>query len=165
MDGGRRSDLHSLIHHLIPWSNLRHPARVWGKRDSRSHVGSANSFRPSCLRRRMRVDMGPEAEVPEGGSKCVSVNQGKYALFRIGGKVYCLANECTHVGGPLCEGLLEDHVVECPLHGSRFDVRSGQVVGPPARVPVRSYQCTVVGGRVSVEVPRRAISARTQRGS
>lgn len=110
-------------------------------------------FQPFCVPRRMRVDMGPEADVPEGGIKCVSVDQKKYALFRLSGKVYCLANECTHLGGPLCEGLIDGHVVECPWHGSRFDIRSGQVVGPPARVPVRSYPCTVAGGRISVEVP------------
>ncbi len=53
------------------------------------------------------------------------------ALFKVGGKVYCLDNSCTHVGGPLCQGTLHGTVVQCPLHGSRFDVRSGQVVGPP----------------------------------
>ncbi|MGQ0796999.1 MAG: Rieske (2Fe-2S) protein [Methanobacteriota archaeon] len=97
--------------------------------------------------------MGPEADVPEGEIRCVSVNERDYALFRVGGKVYCLANKCTHLRGPLCEGLLEDHVVECPWHGSRFDIRTGQVVGPPARTPVRSYECTIANGRTWVEIP------------
>lgn len=119
---------------------------------SRLPIGLAKVFQPSELQGRMRVDLGSEAELSEGGIKCVSVSQGRYALFKVGGKVYCLANSCTHLGGPLCEGFLEDHVVECPWHGSRFDVRSGQVVGPPARTPVRSYPCTIVDGRVSVEI-------------
>ncbi len=100
----------------------------------------------------MRADAGPEAELREGSARCVTINQKKYALFRQGGTVYCLDNRCTHVGGPLCEGSLRDSVVTCPWHGSRFDVRSGEVVGPPARTPVRSYPATVDGGRIWVEL-------------
>lgn len=101
----------------------------------------------------MRADLGAEADVPEGGAKCVAVNNKPYALFKVGGRVYALDNRCTHVGGPLCEGDLEGSIVTCPWHGSRFDVRSGQVVGPPARVPVRSHSVTVEGGRVFAEIP------------
>lgn len=101
----------------------------------------------------MRAEMGAETDVPEGGAKCVTVNAKPYALFKISGKVYCLDNRCTHVGGPLCEGELDGTIVTCPLHSSRFDVRTGQVVGPPARSPVRSYPVTVDGGVVWADVP------------
>ena len=101
----------------------------------------------------MRVNIGPEAELHEGGAKCVTVNQRIFALFKVDGKVYCLDNRCTHLGGPLCEGSLEGAVVQCPWHGSRFDVRSGQVVGPPARVPVRSYEVAIEDGGVWVDLP------------
>ena len=101
----------------------------------------------------MRVDMGPEGDVPEGGAKCVFANQRPFALFKVGGKVYCLENRCTHVGGPLCEGELDGFIAECPWHGSRFDVRTGHVVGPPARNPVRSYPAVIEGGRVWVDLP------------
>jgi len=73
-------------------------------------------------------------------------------LFKVGGKVYCLDNSCTHVGGPLCQGTLHGTVVQCQLHGSRFDVRSGQVVSPPARQPVRSYPVTIEDGKVWIEL-------------
>ncbi len=101
----------------------------------------------------MRREMGSEADVPEGGAKCTSVDQKPYALFKVGGKVYCLDNRCTHLGGPLCQGDVDGSVVECPWHGSRFDVRTGQVVGPPARTPVRSHPVTVEAGRVWAEIP------------
>lgn len=101
----------------------------------------------------MRVNVGGEGEVPEGGAKCVTAQGKPYALFKVQGKVYCLDNRCIHVGGPLCEGDLEGFVVECPWHGSRFDVRTGQVLGPPARTAVRSYPTTVEGGKVWVELP------------
>ena len=101
----------------------------------------------------MRAEMGGEADLLDGATKCVTVNQKPYALFKAEGRVYCLDNTCTHAGGPLCKGRLNEFVVTCPLHGSRFDVRTGQVVGPPARMPVRSYPVTVEGGRIWAELP------------
>lgn len=97
--------------------------------------------------------MGAESDVQADGAKCVTVNNNEYALFKVGEKIYCVDNTCTHQGGPLCEGYLEGFVVTCPWHGSQFDVRSGQVVGPPAETPVRSYPATVEGGQVWVELP------------
>lgn len=101
----------------------------------------------------MRIEAGPESDIPEGGATSVTVGTKSYALFKVGGKVYCTDDACTHLGGPLSEGILDDFVVECPWHGSRFDVRTGQVVGPPARTPVRSYPVVVEGGKVWIELP------------
>lgn len=100
----------------------------------------------------MRVDLGPEAEVPEAGIKCATADSKKFALFKVQGKVYCLDNTCTHLGGPLCEGRLNAHVVQCPWHGSRFDVRTGGVIGAPAHRPVTAYPVTVEGGRILANV-------------
>ncbi|TLZ58082.1 MAG: non-heme iron oxygenase ferredoxin subunit [Methanobacteriota archaeon] len=101
----------------------------------------------------MRVDAGPESELREGEPMCATLATRPVALFRVGGKVYCLDNRCTHMGGPLCEGTVDATVVECPWHGSQFDVRTGQVVGPPARTPVRSYPAGVENGRIWVDLP------------
>jgi 3-phenylpropionate/trans-cinnamate dioxygenase ferredoxin subunit len=83
----------------------------------------------------------------------VTVAAQTYALFKVSGIIYCVANRCTHLGGPLCQGRLESFVVQCPWHGSRFDVRTGAVVGPPARAPVKAYPVTVEAGRVWVDLP------------
>lgn len=101
----------------------------------------------------MRVDVGSEAELAEGKPRCVTADQRPLALLKVGGRVYCLENKCTHMGGPLCQGSLQASTVMCPWHGSRFDVRTGQVAGPPARLPVRSVPVTVDGGRVFVDLP------------
>ena len=102
---------------------------------------------------RMRADVGGEGDLQEGGTKCVAVNQKAYALFKVAGQIYCLDNACTHMNGPLCRGRVSGFVVTCPLHGSRFDVRTGQVVGAPARIPVHSYPVAVQGGRIWAELP------------
>lgn len=101
----------------------------------------------------MRVEMGSEIDIAEGRPKCVTVSQRSFALFKVAGRVYCLDNRCTHMGGPLCQGSLKESVVTCPWHGSRFDVRTGEVVGPPARSSVRSYAVTVEAGELFVELP------------
>ncbi len=100
----------------------------------------------------MRVELGSEADIPEGRPKCVTANGRNLALFKVAGRIYCLDNKCTHLGGPLCQGSLREHVVTCPWHGSRFDVRAGQVVGPPARAAVHSNELTVEAGKVFVEL-------------
>ncbi len=84
---------------------------------------------------------------------CVTVGGRTVALFKVTGKIFCLENRCTHLGGPLCKGRLDGSVVQCPWHGSRFDVRTGAVVGPPARVPVKAYSVTVEGGEIWADLP------------
>jgi nitrite reductase/ring-hydroxylating ferredoxin subunit len=62
----------------------------------------------------------------------VEVNDEKICLANVTGRYYALGNVCTHMGGPLAEGKLEEYIVQCPWHGSKFDIRSGEVVRPPA---------------------------------
>jgi nitrite reductase/ring-hydroxylating ferredoxin subunit len=80
----------------------------------------------------MRATVATDEDIPAEGTKCVEINGRTYALFKVSGKVYCLDNQCTHMGGPLCKGTLREFVVQCPWHGSRFDVRTGQVGDPLA---------------------------------
>ena len=101
----------------------------------------------------MRVDLGPAAEVLEGRPKCATANGKPYALFQVGGKFFCLDNRCTHVGGPLCRGSMNASIVTCPLHGSRFDVRTGQVVGGPAQSSVRAYSVSIEANRLWADLP------------
>jgi 3-phenylpropionate/trans-cinnamate dioxygenase ferredoxin subunit len=69
------------------------------------------------------------------------------------GGVYALNDNCTHEDYSLSEGWVEDHQIECALHGSRFDLRSGQPDVPPAVVPVRTYPVEVQGEDVYVDLP------------
>ena len=59
---------------------------------------------------------------------------------------------CTHRGGPLSEGEVEGHVVTCPWHGAKFDITSGEVLGPPAPAGVASYPTRVNGSDIEVEL-------------
>ena len=66
------------------------------------------------------------------------------------GEVYALADSCTHQRTPLSDGWVEGTHVECPLHESCFDLRTGEPLGPPATVPVRTYPVVEVDGIVHV---------------
>jgi len=69
------------------------------------------------------------------------------------GKFYALNDICTHEEFSLCEGELWGMDVECPQHGSRFNLVTGKVTGLPAVIPAKTYPVTVEGADVFVEVP------------
>jgi len=68
------------------------------------------------------------------------------------GEVYAIYDECSHQEVPLSEGEIEDCTVECWLHGSRFDLRTGQPIGPPATEPVPVYPTEIRDGFVFVSL-------------
>jgi glycine betaine catabolism B len=81
----------------------------------------------------------------------VEVNNERICLANVNGKYYAIGNVCTHMGGPLAEGKLEDYIVQCPWHGSRFDIRSGKVVRPPAMQPEPTYEVKVESNDVLIK--------------
>ncbi len=83
---------------------------------------------------------------------CVELQGKKIALFNIMGKMYAIDNTCSHAGGPLCEGKLDGSVVECPWHGSKFEVTTGEVKAGPARTPQATYEVRVVDNSVEVKL-------------
>jgi nitrite reductase/ring-hydroxylating ferredoxin subunit len=91
------------------------------------------------------------------------VPPGEVAVVEIEGRSLCLGhcadgtwgaidNVCTHDGGVLGQGELDDCLVECPRHGARFDLLTGEVKALPAVFPVNAYPVRVVDGRVEVDL-------------
>jgi len=91
-------------------------------------------------------------EIEPGQARLVDVNGRSIALFNVDGQFFALDNTCTHKGGPLAEGEISGHEVTCPWHGAMFDVRTGEVVGPPAQRAVLRYDVRVTGTDVEVEL-------------
>jgi nitrite reductase/ring-hydroxylating ferredoxin subunit len=84
--------------------------------------------------------------------KLVEVAGQKVALFCVDGTCYALSDTCTHKGGPLSKGRVEGATVTCPWHGAKFDIRTGAVQGPPARMGVKSYPVRITGSDIEIEV-------------
>jgi len=91
-------------------------------------------------------------ELAEQQAKLVELEGQKIALFHVDGSFYALSDTCTHRGGPLSEGTVEGAEVTCPWHRAKFDLRTGAVLGPPARQGVRSYPVRVTGADIEIEV-------------
>jgi glycine betaine catabolism B len=69
------------------------------------------------------------------------------------GQFYALSEKCTHRGGPLSEGTVEDSVITCPWHFGQFDLKTGSVVGPPASEPLKKYDLEIRNGTLYVLTP------------
>ncbi|MDP9287393.1 MAG: Rieske 2Fe-2S domain-containing protein [Thermoproteota archaeon] len=82
-------------------------------------------------------------DLQEGGLLKVEPGGKPVVLSMVKGKVYAIDAVCSHEGGPLEEGTLEGYEVECPWHGSKFDVRTGEVKNPPAETPQLVYEVKV----------------------
>lgn len=91
-------------------------------------------------------------EIKPGEARLVDVNGKSIALFNVEGQFFAIDNTCTHRGGPLAKGDISGHEVTCPWHGAKFNVRTGEVVGPPAQRPVSCYNVRVAGTDVEIEM-------------
>ncbi len=91
-------------------------------------------------------------DLGDGEARHVKIGKRDIALFRVAGEYFALSNLCRHAFAPLSEGYLEGHVVMCPWHGWRYDVRTGETDHPDANV--RTYPVAVRDGEVFVTVAR-----------
>lgn len=81
----------------------------------------------------------------------VQIGDEEVALCNVDGQIFAIANVCTHDGGPLGEGLLHGDEIECPRHGARFSVRTGEVRSLPAIIPVPTFAVQVEGDDILVD--------------
>jgi len=97
------------------------------------------------------TDVASIDDLFDGASIAVVVAAGReIALHSVDGAPFATDNLCTHGAGRLCDGFLEGHEIECPLHQGRFDVRSGAPTCAPATEAIRSYPVRIEGGRVFI---------------
>ena len=112
------------------------------------------------------------SDIPERGRTVVEVDGAEIGIFRLDGKLHAYANYCQHAGGPVCQGMLIERVVEalddanrslgdffsetdlhivCPWHGYEYNVATGEHPGNP-RIRLRSYEVDESEGEVVVHL-------------
>ena len=92
------------------------------------------------------------SEVPPGTKQSVEVDFVPVLIFNVDGEFYATENVCTHDGGPLAEGRFIGDQIECPRHGARFCVKTGEPVCMPAIEPVDCYLVKVEDDDILVSI-------------
>ena len=108
-------------------------------------------------REMVAVALRPE-DIPPGTCKLGKVGDKEVAIYNVDGQFFATQSQCTHAGGPLCEGALWGDIVTCPWHGSEFNVRTGEVTLDPATEPILTYPVTVIDGVITVGLPGQVIT-------
>jgi len=99
------------------------------------------------------VEVAASSELPDGERLFVEVDGQPIVLLRIAGQVFAIADLCSHDDGPLGDGDLDGHIIICPRHGARFDVRTGKALSLPAIADIPAYPVRETGGRIEIGLP------------
>jgi 3-phenylpropionate/trans-cinnamate dioxygenase ferredoxin subunit len=100
------------------------------------------------------IDVCPAGELPVGSMKLIEWEDLEIGVFNCGGELFAIEDRCSHDEGPLAEGLLDEGncTVECPRHGSLFDLRTGKPLTLPAYQPVDTFPVRVEDDMIKLEV-------------
>jgi 3-phenylpropionate/trans-cinnamate dioxygenase ferredoxin component len=100
------------------------------------------------------IDVCAVSELPPGQMKLVEWDDVEIGVFNCGGNLYAIEDRCSHDDGPLAEGEFDESrcTVECPRHGSLFDIRSGKPLTLPAYEPVDTFKVIVEDDTIKLEV-------------
>jgi glycine/D-amino acid oxidase-like deaminating enzyme/nitrite reductase/ring-hydroxylating ferredoxin subunit len=150
---------------IMSWlSGSKMPMLIEGKSDWFTEMASPQRFGTAAAPTVQEEPLGEfemvakVKDIPQGKMKIAKLGGVEIAIGNIGGSFYAILNKCTHAGGPVGKGKLTGSVIQCPYHGSKFDVKTGTVVGPPAKAPLRVFQVKVDGDGVWVKSARKSDS-------
>jgi len=100
------------------------------------------------------IALMPIAELREGERRAVAADGLAILLVCVEGSVYAVDNRCSHANAKLEAGRLRGHQIACPLHGARFDVRTGRCEAAPATKPIRAFTVVLESGRINIVRPQ-----------
>ena len=100
------------------------------------------------------IDICPVSELPPGAMRLVEWEDLEIGIFNCAGELLAIEDRCSHDDGVLVEGELDEATctIECPRHGSKFDLRTGKPVNLPAYQPVDTFPVSVADGVIKIEV-------------
>ena len=96
---------------------------------------------------------GASQDLPPGARKLVFTPDGETVLLlNVEGELYAMENSCPHAGASMASGSCEGHVLSCPAHGLKFDVRNGQCTASP-QMQIQLYEVFVLEGQIWLRKP------------
>ncbi|MEY3264704.1 MAG: hypothetical protein RL717_2181 [Pseudomonadota bacterium] len=96
------------------------------------------------------VDAAAVDALPDDEVIGVDLDGKSLALYKVEGAVFATDNICTHGHARLCDGFLEGHEIECPLHQGKFDIRDGRALCAPLSEDIKIYPVKIEGNRIFV---------------
>jgi 3-phenylpropionate/trans-cinnamate dioxygenase ferredoxin subunit len=100
------------------------------------------------------VPVADQEEIPNGHRAFFDIDEYSIVIFNIAGKLFAIADICSHDDGPVGDGELESEFeISCPRHGGRFDIRTGKATNLPAIIDIPAYPVRVKDGQVEVGIP------------
>lgn len=100
------------------------------------------------------IPVCPAAELRPGEHRVVDVDGTQVAVFNLEGALYAIEDVCTHDGGQLTGGTVEDGIIVCPRHGARFCIRTGEALTAPAYEPTAALPVRVEDGMIQARDDR-----------
>lgn len=101
----------------------------------------------------MKTVLCKAAEIPAGTVKRVDIaGRPPIAVYNVDGEFFATDDRCTHGDASLSEGVVDEDIIECPLHGGAFEIRTGQPASLPCVLPLRTYRVKVEGENLVAEV-------------
>ncbi|MGZ4256001.1 MAG: Rieske (2Fe-2S) protein [Solirubrobacteraceae bacterium] len=100
------------------------------------------------------IEVCPVDELQPGQRRLVEWEDVEIGVFNCGGNLYAIEDRCSHDDGPLAEGEFDEAActVECPRHGSLFDLKTGKSMTLPAYVPVDTFSVIIEDETIKLEV-------------
>lgn len=96
------------------------------------------------------IDVCAVDELETGDYRTVWIDDEEVAVIKCDGQIHAIQDVCTHDGGELTGGVIEGCEIECPRHGARFSIKTGDVLAPPAYEPIDTYTTRIRDGRIEV---------------
>jgi naphthalene 1,2-dioxygenase system ferredoxin subunit len=101
----------------------------------------------------MIYSVADAADIPAGTMLHVELDGRMIALYNVDGDFYATDDICTHRRARLSDGYLVGTIVQCPLHFGKFDIKTGQPMNPPCKIPIATYPVTLEVERLLVALP------------
>jgi nitrite reductase/ring-hydroxylating ferredoxin subunit len=98
------------------------------------------------------VAVGSRGELNEGAMKAVDLGDLQIAIYNVEGEIYATDNICTHAFAMLTDGFLDGDVIECPLHGGCFKVKTGEGMGAPISEDIKTYPVRLNGETIEINI-------------
>ena len=96
------------------------------------------------------INVIADVDLAEGAHALAEVDGVEVAVFKSAGRCYAVANVCSHDGGEIIGGAVENGELICPRHGARFCLKTGAATAPPAYEPIESFAVRITDGLVQV---------------